>query len=136
MANRRARVLVSFAGPFSNLVAAGLLSAASSVLWPSPVATVLFCLGALSFAAAFVTLDPFLFLDVDGYHILTDLLSLPALRDHARRLILGGLWRKLWRRERLRRDELYALGYGLVSLATVVALGLGAVLLVAGALRR
>jgi putative peptide zinc metalloprotease protein len=90
---KRARLAVSWAGPYVDLIQAGLASLALQ-LWPH------FALNPLLFQFAFVTYVSVLFnlnplLELDGYFLLMDGLEIPMLRRKSLEFIRSGLWAKL-----------------------------------------
>lgn len=121
MSTRKARMAVSFAGPLSGLllgsasaIIAWLLppGVSSSFLWVLAVTLVLLSLGSLY---------PCLFIESDGYHILSDWLRMPALREHSRRFLRDRLKDLVLRRKTkpLTSDERTFLVYGGISIASV-----------------
>ena len=79
---RMHRIVVSAAGPVSDLSFGALFSFLCAV-WPAgSVRDVFFQLAFGSYVGAFFNLNPFL--DRDGYHILVDVLREPGLRQRAR----------------------------------------------------
>ena len=113
-ASRLQRVLVSAAGPYSNLVLSGISALGAALL--SPDSDVLWTFSAVGYALAFINLNPLL--ELDGYYIVMDLLELPNLRARAL-ACLGGALRGNAREER-RRTLLIA--FGAASLAYGLAL--------------
>jgi len=119
---RRARILVSWAGPYSGLVLAGLCSLLVLFATPDPL------IGGLLFTAALSAnlvslqqLNPLL--AYDGYYMLIDWLEMPRLGRRAKAFVRRDLWRKLRAREALNREERVFAIFGALSLAwTVVAL--------------
>ncbi len=80
---RAHRIVISAAGPISDLSFGALFSFLCAV-WPAgSVRDVFFQLAFGSYVGAFFNLNPFL--DRDGYHILVDVLREPGLRQRARR---------------------------------------------------
>jgi hypothetical protein len=69
--------------------------------------------------AALINLYPFLFLELDGYHILIDFVQQPALRELAPRFIRRGVWEKLRARKKLSRGDFELLGYALICIVSV-----------------
>ena len=63
-----------------------------------------------------MSLYPFWFLEMDGYHILTDLLGMPSLKEDSFHLVREGLWRG----GPFGRAELIQLGYFVLSLVSIV----------------
>lgn len=79
---RRHRIIVSLAGPASDLVLAGTFAIACLVLPAGTVRDILFQAAFAGYIGAFFNLNPFL--DRDGYHVLVDVLGRPRLRERAR----------------------------------------------------
>jgi putative peptide zinc metalloprotease protein len=79
---RRRRLMVSAAGPLSDLALAGLFSILCLTLADGTVRDVTFQVAFAGYVAAFFNLNPFL--ERDGYHILADRLQMPGLRARAR----------------------------------------------------
>src|SRR5690349_1667416 len=91
---RRARMLVSAAGPMSDLFVGGL-AALLVLLRPGDT-----LLNSIAYKLAFTCYIATLFnanplLELDGYYILVDWLRLPDLRRRALEFVRGPLWRKL-----------------------------------------
>jgi putative peptide zinc metalloprotease protein len=84
LADRRARILVSLAGPASDLVVAGMCSLAALLVSPHWAAHLHLLSGAL-YLIVICNLSPLL--EYDGYYALADLLNRPNLRQHAIRWI-------------------------------------------------
>jgi putative peptide zinc metalloprotease protein len=115
MAPPRQRILTAFAGPWTGLVLGGLCAIGASLFATG-------ALGAFLFTAAFVFLVDNLFnfnplLELDGYYMLIDFLDRPLLRARALAFVRGPLWRRLWRREALSREERLLAVFGLGSVA-------------------
>jgi putative peptide zinc metalloprotease protein len=91
---RRARLLVSAAGPMSDLLVGGIaalivLSGAAN----TTISGVLYKLVFTCYVATLFNANPLL--ELDGYYILVDLLRLPDLRRRALAFVRGPLWKKL-----------------------------------------
>ncbi len=113
MADRRQRMAQAFAGPYFELVAAGV---ASLALWTFPgaaVAPVLFRFTVLNYYVLALNLVPLL--ELDGYWILSDALGMPQLRPRSLAFVRRELWHKLGRRERFSLPEVGLGLYGLVG---------------------
>jgi len=90
---KRARLAVSWAGPYSGLILGGLASIVIT-LWPGFVLNaLLFKFAFLSYLTVFVNLNPLL--ELDGYYVLMDWLEIPMLRRKSLEFIRTGLWEKL-----------------------------------------
>jgi len=121
MSTRKARIAVSFAGPASGLVISAFASivarflpnhTASSFLWLYSLIILMLSLG---------NLYPCLFIESDGYHLLSDAIRMPALREHARRFSRERFAALLQRKPTrpLTGDEWIYLAYGTASVASI-----------------
>lgn len=81
--SRSRRIVISAAGPVSDLSLGAAFSVACAICPRGPVRDVLFQLAFGAYLGAFFNLNPFL--DRDGYNILVDVLREPRLRQRARR---------------------------------------------------
>lgn len=90
---RRARIVVSAAGPMSDLFLGGL--AALLVLFvPEMVgAGIAYKLAIICYVATLFNLNPLL--ELDGYYILVDVLRMPDLRRRSLEFVRGPLWSKI-----------------------------------------
>ncbi|NTU79039.1 MAG: cyclic nucleotide-binding protein, partial [Chloroflexales bacterium] len=115
LAGRRARMIVSLAGPLCDLLVGSLASLGAALLPAGLAGEAAYRLAAASYLAAICNLNPLL--ELDGYYILSDWLRLPNLRRRALDFIGGPLWQKLGARAELSREErIYSL-YGLLAAA-------------------
>ena len=91
---RRARMLVSAAGPMSDLFVGGL-AALLVLLIPGDTLlnSVAYKLAFTCYIATLFNANPLL--ELDGYYILVDWLRLPDLRRRALEFMRGPLWRKI-----------------------------------------
>ena len=90
---KRARLAVTWAGPYSGLILAGLASIVL-VVWPGfALNPLLFQFAILSYFTVFLNLNPLL--ELDGYYLLMDCLEIPMLRRRSLAFIRGGLWGKI-----------------------------------------
>ncbi|MBF8281249.1 MAG: hypothetical protein HW378_164 [Anaerolineales bacterium] len=111
--DKRARLAVTWAGPYTGFVLGGL---AAIALWLRPelaVAPLLFQIAAIGFATSIVNLNPLL--NLDGYYLLSDALEIPNLRARSLSFLRHKLIRKLARRERLTRDEIVFVVFGTLA---------------------
>ncbi|MDH4137293.1 MAG: cyclic nucleotide-binding domain-containing protein, partial [Anaerolineae bacterium] len=92
---KRARLAVTWAGPYSGLILGGLASIVMT-LWPTfGLNSLLFQFAFLSYLTVFFNLNPLL--ELDGYFVLMDWLEIPMLRRKSLEFIRTGLWEKLKR---------------------------------------
>jgi putative peptide zinc metalloprotease protein len=120
MADRKARIAVSLAGPAVNLVFGGLFSFMVLLAPDHFLATILWRIAFLSFLLALVNLNPLL--ELDGYYVLEDLFEIPNLREKSFSFIRNGHWAdRILGRKRLARAEwiyvLYGAGAGAYTIA-------------------
>jgi len=123
MADRKARIAVSLAGPAVNLGFGGLFSFVVLLAPDHFLATILWRIAFLSFLLAFVNLNPLL--ELDGYYVLEDLFEIPNLREKSFSFIRNGRWaERILGRKRLARAEwIYVLyGAGAGAYTIVIAL--------------
>lgn len=120
LAGRRARIVVSLAGPLCDLAVGSLAAIAAAALPAGWAGAAAYKLAAASYLAALFNLNPLL--ELDGYYILSDWLGLPSLRRRALDFMRGPLWQKLRARAALSREERIYTVYGaLTALYTAVA---------------
>jgi putative peptide zinc metalloprotease protein len=130
MATRSARIAVSFAGPASGMLIASIAAIAARFL-PLPMASqFLWTYALVIMVASASSLYPFLFLESDGYHMLSDWLRMPALREHGRRLLRQRLRQRLVprakgkekRKRPLTSDERIYYAYVIASISSILAI--------------
>jgi putative peptide zinc metalloprotease protein len=121
MASRRARVVTALSGTLVHLYLGCLYLWAATQMSPGLLQSFAAASGVLQLQAFFVSLYPFCFLEMDGYHILVDLLGLPTLRHDAWRFVRHEFWRRLATRPKLTRQELIWVGYFGLSLGSILA---------------
>jgi len=118
LAGRRARMIVSLAGPLCDLLVGSVAALAAALLPVGIPGAAMYTLAVAAYLAALCNLNPLL--ELDGYHILSDRLGRPNLRREAMGFISGPLWGKLRAGAPLAPAErLYAL-YGLFAAAYTV----------------
>jgi CRP-like cAMP-binding protein len=115
MSSRRARIVVSLAGPVGGLTV-GALCAFIAAADGGFVGAIAFKAASLLIFQAAYNLIPIL--ELDGYFILTDLLDAPLLRQRALAFARGGVLRKLRRRERWTPNEIGLGVYGVLAIVT------------------
>jgi putative peptide zinc metalloprotease protein len=129
MASRKARVMVALAGPMVDVVVGALAFLGALWIGPGMGQALLFAVGVLEWETALLNLYPFNFLELDGYHILVDLLAMPTLRQQAW-AHLSALPGRLRAGGRLTRPEWIEIGYlalCALSILTYVVTHLGAI---------
>jgi len=119
MASRRARIVNALAGPLVHLFLASVCLWTASLSGPGLVKGFLAASAILQLQSFFVSLYPFCFLEMDGYHILVDLLGVPTLKHDSVRFMRETLWSKLRRRTLLNRQEVACVAYFVLSVASI-----------------
>lgn len=101
---RRARMLVSAAGPISDLFVGGLV-ALLVLLHPGDTLlnSIAYKLAFTCYIATLFNLNPLL--ELDGYYMLVDWLRLPDLRRRALEFVRGPLWRKVKVQRQKAKDQ-------------------------------
>ena len=118
MLDRRQRILQSSAGPFTELVIAGLAGLAVFLFPGGPLADLLYKFALLNYLVIFLNLIPLL--ELDGYWILSDLIQVPDLRPRSLQIIQHDLWHKLRARQRLTPQEWGLGGYAVAGIAFTI----------------
>jgi CRP-like cAMP-binding protein/Zn-dependent protease len=116
MLERRERMVQSFAGPFAELVLAGVASLSLLLIEEgSALGGLLYRFALINYFVIFLNLIPLL--ELDGYWILSDLIQVPDLRPRSLEFIQHDVWHKLRRRERFTPQEI---GLGLYAVIGIV----------------
>jgi hypothetical protein len=119
MATRRARIVNALSGPLVHLFLASVYLWTASFPGPGLLKAFLAASAILQLQSFFISLYPFCFLEMDGYHILVDLIGFPTLNHDSVRFVREGLLPRLVRREWLSRQEVACLAYFCLSLLSV-----------------
>jgi putative peptide zinc metalloprotease protein len=127
MASRRARVVNALAGPLFHLFLGSLCLWMATMLSPGLIQGFLVASAILQLQSFFVSLYPFCFLEMDGYHILVEWLGLPTLNHDAVRFVRESLWARLRSLDSLSRREIVYVAYVALSLVSVIAIVVGTV---------
>jgi putative peptide zinc metalloprotease protein len=110
MMDRGKRILQAFAGPYGQSLGAGV---ASILAWAFPQWTIsetLYRYTVLAYLNIFLNLVPLL--ELDGYWMLSDWLSIPDLRPRSLQFLQHDLLHKIRVRERFSRQDLGLFAYG------------------------
>jgi putative peptide zinc metalloprotease protein len=122
MASRRARIVNSVSGPLFHLFLGSLCFWIATMLSPGLIQGFLAASAILQIQSFFISLHPFCFLEMDGYHVLVEWLGIPTLNHDADRFVRESLWPRLRNLESLtRREKIYVAYFGL-SLVSVTCL--------------
>jgi putative peptide zinc metalloprotease protein len=121
MASRRARIVNALAGPLVHLFLGALYFWTASMTGPGLLKAFLAASAFLQLQSLLVSLYPFAFIELDGYHILVDLLGAPTLKHDSVRFVRESLWSKLRSGARWSRQEVAWLAYFVLSLLSIAA---------------
>ena len=127
MASRRARIVTAVSGPLFHLFLGAFCVWVATMLSPGLAQGFLVASAILQLQSFFVSLYPFCFLEMDGYHVLVEWLGIPTLNDDAVRFVRTSLWARLRNLDSLsRRERIYVAYFGL-SLVSVAGFVVGTV---------
>jgi len=122
-AARLPRILVSAAGPYSNLVLSGVAALAALLLAGADWQDALLSFSATGYVLVLVNINPLL--ELDGYYIVMDMLEIPNLRARALAHLGSVLRGRVVEEPRLR---VVFMLFGAASLAYGIAVGIGVLL--------
>ena len=118
MLERGQRIASSFAGPFADLILGGLASLVIFIFPHMRLAHVLYKLVVLNYFLFFLNLIPLL--ELDGYHILSDLMYMPELRSRSLTFVRHDLFRKVREWERFTGPDIGFALYGILGVAFTI----------------
>jgi len=127
MATRRARIVNAVAGPLFHLFLGFFCFWIAARLEPGLIQGFLAASALLQLQSFLISLYPFWFLEMDGYHILVEWLGIPTLNHDAVRFVRESLWSRLRNVVSLTRRERIYVTYFALSLVSVTAFVLGTV---------
>jgi putative peptide zinc metalloprotease protein len=127
MGSRRARIVNAVAGPLFHLFLGSFCFWIATMLSPGLIQGFLVASAILQVQSFFISLYPFCFLEMDGYHILVEWLGIPTLNHDAVRFVRESLWSRLRNVVSLTRRERIYVTYFALSLVSVAAFVLGTV---------
>jgi CRP-like cAMP-binding protein/Zn-dependent protease len=113
MLDRRHRIAQSFAGPFAELMLAGVASIVMIATPGTTLAAFLYRFALINYFVIFMNLIPLL--ELDGYWIFSDLIEVPNLRRRSLSFIQHDLWHKLRAWERFTWQEGGLAFYGIIG---------------------
>jgi putative peptide zinc metalloprotease protein len=119
MASRRARIVNAVSGPLFHLLVGALCLWIATMLSPGLIQGFLVASAILQLQSFFISLYPFCFLEMDGYHVLVEWLGLPTLNHDAVRFVRESLWARLRNLDSLSRRERIYVAYFALSLVSV-----------------
>jgi hypothetical protein len=119
MASRRARVVNALAGPAVHLVLGMLGLIWADALRPGLLQACVAASAVLQLQSFLICIYPFSFLEMDGYHVLEDAVSMPRLAQESALFVRVTLWKRLARGRGFKRHEIVYLSYFMLSLLSV-----------------
>ena len=130
MASRRARIVNALAGPTVHLVLGMLGVILADKLGPGLLQACVAASAVLQLQSFLICIYPFSFLEMDGYHVLEDAVSMPRLSQESSHFVWGALWKRLATGRGFNRQEVVYLCYFALSLLSVLGfVGLNAFLI-------
>jgi hypothetical protein len=133
MASRRARIVNAVAGPLFHLFLGCVCFWIAALLSPGLIQGFLAASAILQLQSFFISLYPCCFLEMDGYHILVEVLGIPTLNHDSVRFVRESLWPRLRSATALTRREAIYVAYFTLSLVSVAGFVLATVWLLASA---
>jgi CRP-like cAMP-binding protein/Zn-dependent protease len=118
MLKPRERIVQSFAGPFAELILAGIASIVVVLTPGTTLAAFLYRFALINYFIIFMNLIPLL--ELDGYWIFSDLIQMPDLRRRSLNFVRHDLWHKLRTRQRFSLQEAGLGFYGTVGVAFTI----------------
>jgi CRP-like cAMP-binding protein len=115
MLDRRQRIVQAWAGPFAELIVAGVASLVALSFPDAALSSVLYKFAVLNYFVLSMNLVPLL--ELDGYFILSDLIQVPDLRPRSLAFLRYDLVPKFLRRERWRAQEAGLAAYAILGIA-------------------
>ena len=113
MFSKKARLSVTWAGPYTGYILGGIASIVVYLFPALPQASLLLQLAMVSFITSTLNILPLL--KLDGYYLLSDSLEIPRLRERSMEFITHQLRIKLVKREKWSREEWIFLVFGLLA---------------------
>jgi len=113
MFRKRARLAVTWAGPYTGYILGGVSSMIVFLFPGLPQATLLLQLAMVSFLTSTLNLLPLL--KLDGYYLLSDALEIPRLRERSMEFLTRQLRGKIGKGEKWTREEKIFLVFGVLA---------------------
>jgi CRP-like cAMP-binding protein/Zn-dependent protease len=115
MLDRRQRIVQAWAGPFAELMVAGVASMVALAFPEAAISGVLYKFAVLNYFVLSMNLVPLL--ELDGYFILSDLIQVPDLRPRSLSFLRFDMGPKILRGERWRPQEVGLALYAILGIA-------------------
>jgi putative peptide zinc metalloprotease protein len=120
MASRRARIVNALTGPTVHLALGMLGLIWAGMLGPGLLQACVAASAVLQLQSFLVCIYPFSFLEMDGYHVLEDAVSMPRLAQESAQFVRGTLWKRLATGRGFSWQEVVYFSYFALSLLSVV----------------
>jgi putative peptide zinc metalloprotease protein len=118
---RRARLAVTWNGPYTGLILGGLASLFIVTFPTAAINSLLFKMAAIAYSTFYMNLNPLL--RFDGYHLLSDALDISSLREKSAVFLRHGFLDKITQRKHFSRQDWIFTIYGALSaIWTIVAI--------------
>jgi putative peptide zinc metalloprotease protein len=111
---RRARLAVTWNGPYTGLILGGAAALVMYFFPSGPLNSLLFKMAGFAYLTVFLNVNPLL--KLDGYYLLSDALEIPMLRERSMAFVRHKLPGKLGNRKKLSREEWIFTVFGLLSI--------------------
>ena len=118
MLDKRYQIWESFAGPYAQMLIGAVASLVALAFPDWVLSETLYRFCAINYLVLTMNLIPLL--ELDGYWILSDVIQMPELRPRSLSFLQYDLWHKLRRRQRLTRQEVGLLLYGVAGVAFTI----------------
>jgi len=118
MKGRRARMVVSFSGPWLNGILSSLLCIVGILLPEGDVRSVVLLAGMLNTVLFIFNLVPIF--ESDGHYLIQDYLEFPRLRGESISFVTRGMWQKLLHLNKWSRKDVLLLCYGTLAVFGIV----------------
>lgn len=118
MTDRNQQIIASFAGPFAQLVLAGIASMIAHSFPDWILSETMYKFAVLNYLVVIMNLIPLL--ELDGYYILADLIEMPDLRERSLMFMRRDLFHKVRTREHFSRRDVGLALYGVLGIAFTI----------------
>ena len=115
MFGKRARLIVTWAGPYTGYIIGGALSLAVNFIPGISHENSVFMLKIAMVSIFITTMNIMPMMKLDGYYLLADALEIPSLRERSMEFIQHTLRTKISKREKWSREEYIFLVFGILA---------------------
>lgn len=111
--SKRARLAVTWNGPYTGLIIGGLASIIIFLFPAAPINSFLLKMLLVAYALVLFNVNPLL--KYDGYYLLSDYLEIPSLRERSGAFLRRNFLNKFLKREKFTREEKFFTIFGALS---------------------